>query len=154
MIVLLPTEVSDSLLYLKWQFLFQGTLIEALLSLYEKHYFDHHCLHGSHNAEKTMHRSGLCCCSHCLDHVQTLQVDKCLRSSGHPNGLMFPAVSGIKAILVYMWRWRQDLSGLWLLASAVRMEMKVLVWKYNVWAVEDNGSAGRRNDISPVKSRQ
>lgn len=67
---------------------------------------------------------------------------------------MFPPVSGRKAILVYMWRWRQDLSGLWLLASAVRMEMKVLVWKYNEWAVEDNGSDGERNDISPVKSRQ
>lgn len=42
----------------------------------------------------------------------------------------------------------------WLVASAVRMDMKVLVWKYNVWAVEDNGSAGGRNDISLVKSRQ
>lgn len=115
-IVLLSTEVSDSLLYLKWHFLFQDTLIQALLSLlYEKGYFDHHCLHGSHSAKKTLHRLGLCCCSHCLDHVQTLWVDKCLRSSQHPNGLMFPAVSGRKAIFVCMWRWRQDLSGFWLL---------------------------------------
>lgn len=39
----------------------------------------------------------------------------------------------------------------WLLASTVRMEMKVLVWKYNVWAVEDNGPSGGRNYISLVK---
>lgn len=115
-IVLLPIEVSDSLLYLKWHFLFQGTLMQVLLSLlYEKGCLDHHCFHGSHNAKKTLHRLGLCCCSHHLDHVQTLRVDKCLRNSEHLNGLMFPAVSGRKAIFVYMRRWRQDLSGFWLL---------------------------------------
>lgn len=35
-----------------------------------------------------------------------------------------------------------------LLPSAFRMEMKVLVWKYNVEAVEGNRPAGGRNDIS------
>lgn len=62
------------------------SLIQALLQvLYEKGYYDHHCLHGSHNAKKMPHRLDLCCCSHHLDHVQTLWVDKWLRSSEHQN---------------------------------------------------------------------
>lgn len=147
MIVLLPTEVSDSLLYLKWQFLFQGTLIEALLSLYEKHYFDHRCRHGSHNAEKTMHRSD---CAAALiawtmfkhskltnvSEVQGIQMASCSLQFLEEKLSLFTCGGGDRTSVA---------CGFWLL----RLEWR---WRY----LSGNTMSGqwKRNDISPVKSRQ
>lgn len=140
------SEVSDSPLYLKWHFLFQGTLIQALLSLYLKGCFDHHCLHASHNAEKMLHRLGLCCSfitrtifkHSCLTNasaVQSIQMASCSLQLLEANYL---------CLNVEMERGFQQL-----LASAFRMGWKPLSGntdKSSVWAVEDNGPAVGRND--------
>lgn len=141
-VVLLSAEVSDSLLYFKWHFLFQGTLIQALLSSYLKGYFDHHCLHGSHNAKEMLHRLGLVLllsspkpCSN----IPIWQISWKFRAS---KCLSVPCSFWKKSYLILyveMERGSQQL-----LTSAFRMGWRPLSGniKCSVWAVGDNEPAG------------
>lgn len=124
-----------------------------------------------------LHRLGLCCCFHHLNHVHAFLLEKCLRNSEHPNGFLFPAASGRKVTFVYAWRWREALSSFWLLplqwsegpCLGIRTsvlcgqweimgqlggEMMSLWWKVGSGQAEDRHKKGKKDSEEVICDRE